>query len=82
MPVVSPLPRATAVYAPGTSVARMADSASLVGGMVVAWISASWVSRQLSLLSTLPLESWTSKGRVGQRSLDATNRNGGGRRVG
>jgi hypothetical protein len=40
-PVVPPLPRTIAVYELGTSVARIADSASSTGGMAVAMISAS-----------------------------------------
>ena len=36
---VTPLPFTIAVYAPGASVATIADSRSLVGGMPVAWIA-------------------------------------------
>ena len=39
MPVVLPLPLTIPVYTPGFSVATIADSRSLVGGMPVAWIS-------------------------------------------
>src|SRR5438034_4290987 len=38
------------VYNPGLSVTTIADSRSLVGGMPVAIISASWVSLQLSFM--------------------------------
>ena len=44
------MPLKIAVYGPGLSVARIADSRSLVGARPVAWIAACWVSFQLSLV--------------------------------
>src|SRR3954452_8045831 len=52
-PVVLFTPRTIAVYLPGARVRTIADSASFVGGMVVASISLFCVVFQLSLLATI-----------------------------
>ena len=84
-----PLPRTIAVYAPGLSVATIADSKSLTGGMPVAWISSSWVSLQLLLMTVVnparavQLEHWVEErignAEAGQRRSDGADEHAFGR---